>query len=147
MDWSEERTSTLKKLWLEGLTASKIAKQLGGVTRSAVCGKVSRLGITRPPQPRSRPVRPVRSPATASFASRRVREVEPDLPTTPYVDLPEEAGSATLETLGAHMCKWPIGDPHSEEFTFCGRRSVLKGPYCDQHTRGAYRRLSKRKDA
>ncbi|MCK5909829.1 MAG: GcrA cell cycle regulator, partial [Caulobacter sp.] len=46
MDWSEERTATLKKLWLEGLSASQVARQLGGVSRSAVIGKVHRLGIT-----------------------------------------------------------------------------------------------------
>ena len=29
----------------------------------------------------------------------------------------EEPGSATVLTLGAHMCKWPIGDPSSDGFT------------------------------
>jgi GcrA cell cycle regulator len=43
--WSEERVTLLKKLWIEGLSASEIAKQLGGVTRNAVIGKVHRLGL------------------------------------------------------------------------------------------------------
>jgi hypothetical protein len=46
MDWNEERTATLRKLWLEGMSASQVARQLGGVSRSAVIGKVHRLGIT-----------------------------------------------------------------------------------------------------
>ena len=41
-------------------------------------------------------------------------------------------------TLGAHMCKWPIGDPSSDDFTFCGRRAGEDGPYCVDHARIAY---------
>lgn len=44
--WSEDRTKTLTKLWLEGASASQIAKDLaGGLTRAGVIGKVHRLGI------------------------------------------------------------------------------------------------------
>ena len=50
---------------------------------------------------------------------------------------PEEPGSATVLTLGAHMCRWPIGDPSTDSFTFCGRRSN-DGPYCVEHARAAY---------
>ncbi|MGH6991998.1 MAG: GcrA family cell cycle regulator, partial [Caulobacteraceae bacterium] len=50
----------------------------------------------------------------------------------------EEPGSATVLTLGAHMCKWPIGDPSSDSFTFCGRRAADEGPYCVEHARLAY---------
>ena len=47
MSWTEERVGALKKLWLEGQSASQIAKQLGdGVTRNAVIGKVHRLGLS-----------------------------------------------------------------------------------------------------
>jgi GcrA cell cycle regulator len=50
----------------------------------------------------------------------------------------EQPGTATVLTLGAHMCKWPIGDPTSAEFTFCGRRASEEGPYCIEHARVAY---------
>lgn len=43
--WSENRVATLSKLWLQGLSASQVAQQLGGVTRNAVIGKVHRLGL------------------------------------------------------------------------------------------------------
>ena len=46
MSWTDERVELLKKLWLDGLSASQIAKQLGGVTRNAVIGKVHRLGLS-----------------------------------------------------------------------------------------------------
>ncbi|MGB8621908.1 MAG: GcrA family cell cycle regulator, partial [Paracoccaceae bacterium] len=46
MSWTEERVETLKKMWTEGQSASQIAKELGGVTRNAVIGKVHRLGLS-----------------------------------------------------------------------------------------------------
>ena len=77
MSWTDERVSTLKKLWLDGLSASQIAKQLGGVTRNAVIGKVHRLGLSgraAPSQP-TRPVfkapRPARPPVAAAPARPR----------------------------------------------------------------------------
>ena len=141
MGWTEERVAILKKLWLEGLSASQIAKQLGGITRNAVIGKVHRLGLSgraapsQPSRPAFKAPRPPRPAVSAPLAPRRIissSPVEPTLPT--YV---EEPGSATVLTLGAHMCKWPIGDPSSDNFTFCGRR-IDDGSYCVEHARQAY---------
>jgi GcrA cell cycle regulator len=106
MSWTDERVGTLKKLWLDGLSASQIAKQLGGVTRNAVIGKVHRLGLSgraAPSQPARtvfkapRPSRPVPPPAPVV---RRAEAVAPQLPV--YVR-DETPGSATVLTLGAHM--------------------------------------------
>ena len=46
MSWTDERVETLKKMWSDGQSASQIAKELGGVTRNAVIGKVHRLGLS-----------------------------------------------------------------------------------------------------
>ena len=46
-------------------------------------------------------------------------------------------GTATVTSLGAHMCKWPIGDPSSTEFSFCGVLAS-EGVYCPAHARLAY---------
>ena len=46
MSWTDERVETLKAMWAEGKSASQIAKELGGVTRNAVIGKVHRLGLS-----------------------------------------------------------------------------------------------------
>ena len=46
MSWTDERVETLKRMWGEGQSASAIAKELGGVTRNAVIGKVHRLGLS-----------------------------------------------------------------------------------------------------
>jgi GcrA cell cycle regulator len=153
MGWTDERVDTLKKLWLDGLSASQIAKQLGGVTRNAVIGKVHRLGLSgraAPSHPSRttfkapRPPRPISTPAP-----RPVRAIEPRahhapaVRSAPFVELP---GTATVLTLGAHMCKWPIGDPTSTDFTFCGRRAGDDGvPYCVDHARLAYQPPAGRK--
>ena len=46
MAWTEDRVEKLKSMWTEGNSASQIAKELGGVTRNAVIGKVHRLGLS-----------------------------------------------------------------------------------------------------
>ena len=46
MSWTDERVDTLRNMWSEGKSASQIAKELGGVTRNAVIGKVHRLGLS-----------------------------------------------------------------------------------------------------
>ena len=46
MSWTDERVETLRRMWGEGASASTIAKELGGVTRNAVIGKVHRLGLS-----------------------------------------------------------------------------------------------------
>lgn len=70
MGWTEERVELLKKLWMEGLSASQIAAVLGdGVTRNAVIGKVHRLKLSGRAKPASSTPR-VRS--TPRPSSRRV---------------------------------------------------------------------------
>jgi GcrA cell cycle regulator len=152
--WTEDRVGALKKLWLEGQSASQIAKQLGGgVTRNAVIGKVHRLGLSgraAPSQPAratfrpSRP-RPAAPPTQAPSAPRRIESLQPRAVAAPSVPapMPDLPGTATVMTLGAHMCKWPIGDPSSNEFSFCGRRAS-ESVYCVEHARVAYQPQVKR---
>jgi len=149
--WTEDRVGALKKLWLEGQSASQIAKQLGGgVTRNAVIGKVHRLGLSgraTPSQPARttttafRPAKTRTTPPVQPSAPRRIEAVapRPNVPVapTPIAAVAELPGTATVLTLGAHMCKWPIGDPSSREFSFCGRRAS-EGVYCGEHARVAY---------
>jgi GcrA cell cycle regulator len=153
MGWTDERVELLKKLWQDGLSASQIAKQLGGVTRNAVIGKVHRLGLSGRATP-SKPARtvfkaprPARPAAAAPSAPRRLAEpVSQQVQPTPVRYVDETPGSATVLTLGAHMCKWPIGDPSLDSFTFCGRRSS-DGPYCMEHSQVAYQPSQAKKRA
>ncbi|HEY1605679.1 MAG TPA: GcrA family cell cycle regulator [Allosphingosinicella sp.] len=51
MSWTDERIERLKSLWSQGITASQIADELGGVSRNAVIGKAHRLGLQSRPSP------------------------------------------------------------------------------------------------
>ena len=65
MSWTDERVELLKKMWGDGQSASQIAKELGGVTRNAVIGKVHRLGLS------NRATTASAKPATASKAEAK----------------------------------------------------------------------------
>jgi len=70
--WTDERVETLKKLWMEGLSASQIAGELGeGVTRNAVIGKVHRLKLSARAKPTNTAprARPAARPAPRRVAS------------------------------------------------------------------------------
>jgi len=146
MNWTEERVSALKKLWVEGLSASQIAKQLGGVTRNAVIGKVHRLGLAgraTPSRPAKRP-RPVQARprlATTAPAPQRPRmaPAPSHLMLVPALEpvRNEDGAVTTVLTLNDRVCKWPIGDPSEADFAFCGR-GVHDGPYCVSHARLAF---------
>jgi len=136
--WSETRVTTLSQLWLDGLSASQIAKQLGGVTRNAVIGKVHRLGLSGR-APASAPSRAPRTATPRPNRPRRAAVAAPPLrksPARPLVraDAPAPEGPGLIgdmALLGAHVCKWPIGDPKSPDFSFCGRPA--DGRYCAAH--------------
>ena len=132
--WTDERVDQLKSLWTEGLSASQIARALGGVTRNAVIGKVHRLGLAGRAAP-SRIDRP-RLPS-APRLSYRIREPEPPVVEEEPVKLDDGSFVGVL-TINDRMCRWPIGDPSADEFHFCGRNPKQGSPYCEAHARKAY---------
>ncbi len=142
MDWTDERIAALRKMWLEGMSASQVARQLGGVSRNAVIGKVHRIGLAgrdAPSRPRSlggRPstrLRTKMAPAIRASAKRTVRPTE-DVAVTFDVE-----PSATILTLNEHACRWPIGDPDTSGFGFCGRVRSGHGSYCAGHSQVAFK--------
>ena len=160
MSWTEDRVDVLKKLWAEGHSASQIAKQLGGVTRNAVIGKVHRLGLSG----RATPSRPVKRPPrlarpkpqvqatgtvevqtpTASPEESRIRRSDQQAILSALAPAPVADGeAATILTLRDSMCKWPIGDPADPQFAFCGRKADC-GPYCTEHAKVAFQPQRKR---
>jgi GcrA cell cycle regulator len=158
MSWTDERVDLLKRLWSEGLSASQIAGRLGSVTRNAVIGKVHRLGLSgrattsrmKSHRPRTRMAnvkRPVKSRFVQS-GNPAVRALYMDVEA--YVAPAEEieiplAERKTIQTLGECSCRWPIGDPQTAEFHFCGRNKVPALPYCEVHARRAFQPVAPRR--
>jgi len=158
MNWTDERVELLKKLWSEGLSASQIAAELGGITRNAVIGKVHRLGLSgrtktaspasssapRPRKPRT-PSHPMtnlfRTQGSAALAVDTAIEAETEIlpevePTPALAEVTCE--HVTIMDLRECMCRWPIGDPGRPDFRFCGSRSNSGSPYCEYHSKKAY---------
>ena len=44
----------------------------------------------------------------------------------------------TIVELRESMCKWPLGDPSSSEFRYCGSPAHSGTPYCSHHGKLAY---------
>jgi GcrA cell cycle regulator len=189
MSWTDERVETLKRMWTEGQSASQIAKELGGVTRNAVIGKVHRLGLSnrvtgaghgddaeddgtdiaasasrkpdaaRPAAAPSDPTGARAEPAARAPEPRHAAPAAPSnvmplplrkaivpagqpLPPQPSLneispealasvrEVEKRAKKLTLMELTERTCKWPIGDPATDDFWFCGLPSVPGKPYC-----------------
>ncbi len=130
-------------MWREGLSASQVARQLGGVSRSAVIGKVHRLGIAG----RDAPARPLggRPPTRVRATPGGTRRVQtPRAPREQVISVPrivfEVGPTATIHTLTTHACRWPIGEPDKDDFGFCGRLRSGHPSYCAGHAPMATRR-------
>jgi GcrA cell cycle regulator len=153
MGWTDERVELLKKLWADGLSASQIAAELGGITRNAVIGKVHRLGLSgRAKSPSSSAPRP-RKPRSSGHMMRVSRpamrgntalayDYEPE-PEPEMIEIPIEQRKTLLQ-LNEKTCRWPVGDPGSTEFFFCGGEAA-DSPYCTFHSRVAYQPASDRR--
>ena len=167
MSWTDEKVERLKQHWMEGRSASQIASLLGdGLTRNAVIGKVHRLGLAgRAKSPNvgvARPRRPAPPPAAQRAAARRLAAPAPRLTrgATALAVAPEALSEAepeafesvvvpmslrvTIIELKEAMCRWPLGDPASSEFRYCGS-PVASGPYCAYHGGLAYQPVQERR--
>ena len=137
MEWNEERVATLTELWREGLSASQVARRLGGVTRNAVIGKAHRLGLANRDTPSSPALPSTRiSPRVGASPKRETRTPfrAPPVSTTILQALAAEMSpTATLMSLADDGCRWPIGDPARPGFGFCGRTRARGGAYCSEH--------------
>jgi GcrA cell cycle regulator len=129
--WTAERVEWVKAGWVAGDGQSEMARS-AGTSRNVIIGKIRRLiaagELEARPDGRPTRSRPAPSPA-------RPPRKAPKLPETP-VEAPEPEFdpeiARTLEDLGKNSCHWPIGDPTSPGFLYCGQPGA---PYCPGHAR------------
>lgn len=181
MSWTDDRVEVLKKMWGEGKSASQIAKELGGVTRNAVIGKVHRLGLSNRATTSKAPAKTAKAKdakprTTAKPASKKVEapivptksvaipprkpiiKAGQPLPPQPsnneiskealakVAKVEKKAKKLKLMELTEKTCKWPVGDPATEDFWFCGLSVETGKPYCEAHNSVAFQPMSSRRD-
>ena len=153
MNWTDDRVELLKKLWADGLSASQIAAELGGISRNSVIGKVHRLGLAgrtkspaaamprqRKPRSQGTMMRIARPVIRGNTALAALHAFEPELEPEPEVNenIVPIGQRCTILELGEGKCRWPIGDPSTPDFFFCGGKTIEGLPYCGYHSRIAY---------
>ena len=135
--FTPEEDKAIRAMAAAGVNARQIALRLGmGRDTVASYALKNYIEIVRgktgppppppapPPQPRQRE-RLVRIAPPPRLVARREEPVQPRM--------------LTFQDLEPDSCRWPIGDPLTAEFRFCGLHAS-GGPYCTRHTRAATHR-------
>ena len=125
--WTKERLKKLETLWNKGLPISEIGKELG-VSRNSIAGKVNRLGLKK----RRSPISDAQN-AQGKAGGSRIKSIN-DMDAS---ELPLKLAFRTIDWSHSKCC-WPIGDPKTTAFKFCGNEVVQGKPYCNEHCFEAY---------
>jgi GcrA cell cycle regulator len=150
MDWGPEAIETLRALWAEGLSTAEIGRRMG-VSKNAVVGKAHRLNLPARPSPIRREANLSPRPATPrpiaarSIAPRPVRQTPRPQPAPAPVALRPPA-PRHVSRIGTRSCSWPIGEPGTRGFHFCGCEALPGKPYCAEHAAIAYVKVRDRRE-
>ena len=126
VNWTPEIDAQCDELIAKGKNAEYIAVWLFGDKsyRNAIIGRMHRrnksvrvtpLPVKKPVEPKTKIIRPV-------VVNRSIK---------PFKSTPKH-------------CRYPIGDPKSKDFKFCGAKAKTDKPYCVDHCRICYVRMPKR---
>ncbi|MGH6643033.1 MAG: GcrA family cell cycle regulator [Bradyrhizobium sp.] len=146
--WTTERVELLKQHFEAGLSCREIAAQIG-VSRNAVIGKLTRLGLTRGPTNIEQHLQATTKARAKSVPRAQYRMLQAVYATgQPAIDAPitSERPCSLLELSHEH-CRWPISTPGEDGFCFCGNTPLKGLPYCAGHTRLAYKPGSRQRVA
>ena len=142
--WTLKAEQQLRDLAATGLSASQIAIQMGAATRNTIIGKAHRLGVkigkpTRPAKPTVAAYRraaPKLQQEARKMPVAAVSLVLPLPPPPPPSPAPSPDGGVRLMDIRDGQCRWPIGDPKSADFVFCG--APAERSFCPHHHRLVY---------
>lgn len=159
--WDNATLKKLKALTGKGLSTSEIGKRLG-MSKNAIVGKLNRLGWNAkaggtaaiPPKDTEQKKSTTKKTTTKKAEPKPVAK-KTLTKSAPKTEAPKKANTkTTAKNLAAHQriiqhslemanlrpnqCRWPIGDPDSEHFHFCGETVFVGKPYCYEHCKQAY---------
>lgn len=127
--WTPERVEWLREAWLtDGLSATEIGKKLG-ISRNAALGKLNRIGLLGQ---RRTIVQSVAKPRPAK-TTPPLRPKETAKPIKIEEPKPDPETLVSVLNVGKGQCRWPIGDPSSPDFMYCGKGCEFGHPYCPDH--------------
>jgi GcrA cell cycle regulator len=146
-EWTEAEQVRLLELIAEKWSATKIGEKMGK-SRNAIIGRCYRTGLKlismaartsgpykpRTTRPRLRVISNSLSPVQALFQTEATN-LPPDF----------SEDMVSFEDVKEGQCRWPIGDPTSAAFRFCGSESMAHQSYCPRHCRLAYRKFTARR--
>ncbi len=167
MGWTEQQIQMLKEMWGHGYSASEIAGRIGGMSRNAIIGKAHRLKLSvglsptknGPANVSRMAVQPQAGIAAIKSSRKRVMlRPLPVLPVPPSVTVSKLVNKDTYRAIdgikrtegiavtraGERQCRWPVGDPRSPDFRFCGCQVYESLPYCIDHARVAYQSMGRK---
>mgnify|MGYP001602604153 CR=1 FL=1 len=132
--WTQERTDRLKELHANNWSCSRIAAELGKITRNAVIGKLHRLGLG---QVKTKLYHASQKTCGKHIGGKVKRRKGPvkfnDLSKVPFAE--RQANTEPLHLylmqLTPQTCRWPYGD--QSPFTFCGQPVTYDSSYCQAH--------------
>lgn len=136
MDWTDKALAILTECVLSGASASIASAKLqdAGIpfSRNACLGKAKRMyqkgelrmtfhsiALNKPPAA-IKPLAIVASSPAPVVAA----------PVDPAIGIP-------IMQIGFAQCRWPVNDPTSEDFQFCGC-TTKSGSYCEFHHKKVY---------
>lgn len=144
-EWTREEDEKMIRLNQDGLSAYDISLRMPDRSRSAILGRLFRLGIVsnkRTKKVSNLPIKPTRNLSAQAMARR----------SKPRTGNPPPFGEPTplmvsLFDLEPRMCRWPYGEVGQKDFGFCGHKKDTSVPYCPYHQRAAHAERPLRKIA
>ena len=142
--WTDEQVEIASTMWRNSHTAAEIGSIIGK-TRRAVIGKMYRLKVKHGSAVNSSEDDEddghSSRDGTSSDESQNPEETGADAAaaeTKNGVEAIEDKRTVLME-LTERSCRWPVGDPSTPNFWFCGKPTVQTGkPYCEEHSALAY---------
>jgi hypothetical protein len=153
-DWSVgDRLQELTTMHREGRSGPFIASFFNNkypdaigipISRASIAGIKHRQGLTRDvvnPDDSKRKLRVIEL-AKKDVERKKIERVKQETMALQHAPppplLPSTPSAISVVKLTGCMCKYPIGDPKKDDFTFCGEPAMAGRPYCEAHSQIAY---------
>jgi len=156
LGWNAKASATGAEKTEKKTVAKKIVEKVTGVKKAAATKAPAKKAVTVKAPAKKKPVAKVVSKKTTAKApaKKATGTKAPAKKVAPAKAEPKASAKSNAKNLAMHQriiqhslemanlkpnqCRWPIGDPDSEHFHFCGETVFVGKPYCYEHCKQAY---------